>query len=233
MASEKTIERDARPTDFIRELAATERALTERSVAIEQEKRSIVVPPEPLPVELQIVDAREKTLADAHARASVFTDDEKKRLESIEQRREHWNPLVRVFAGNEKRALLAERDTRVQNAVQKADRAFRHREISKIRSGYTGQCRDRREGRERLVRLDAEQRGIGRDLRAVEGMRKEVEAIERSGGTLPLLDRERLRQEPRQRLADLRAALKTGRGQSTGRARAGHARDGGLGLEPD
>lgn len=233
MAEEKILERDPRQAEFAAELNAIERALVERSAAIEREKRSTIVPPEPMHLELQIAAAREAALAAAHARAAEFTAEEVRRWENIEQRREHWNPLVRVFVGNEERSLLAEREARVHRALDEAEWAFRQREITRITTAYNAACLDRLERRERLVRLDAEQREIGRDLRAAEGMRKEMEAIERAGGKLPSIDRERLREEPRQRITDLHAAFKAVRMQITGRMRMGHVRESGLSLKPE
>jgi hypothetical protein len=231
MAGEPVVERDVRRGEFVVELAAVERKLVERSAAIEREKRRIVIRPEPAPLEYQIAQAREAVLTAARDRAAALTVEEAQRLDDIERRRRHWNPLVRMQAGKEERAIMTGRDARVHHALDKAEWAFEERQISRLTTVYHTACEERRAGKMLLVRLDEEQRGIGRDLRTVESLRKEMEAVEERDGKLPSLDRSRFREEPRKRFADLRAAWKTARGR--GRSREEQERENGLGLEMD
>jgi hypothetical protein len=162
-----------------------------------------------------------------------WTSEELQRFENIERKRGHWNPLMRVVAGNEKRALLAERESRVARMVDDADWAFRQREISRLTSAYDAACRDRREGKMQLVRLEEEQRVIGRDLRAVEVMRRELETMEGRSGKVPSLDRERVSEDTRKRFVDVRAAFETKRKRLSGRSREEKERENGIGLELD
>jgi hypothetical protein len=229
--AEKTVERSEQPSRLAVELTETEQALAERSAEIEREKRSINVRLEPEPLEQQIANALKAVLAAAREQALEWTLEEMQRLEDIERKRGHWNPLVRVVAGNEERSLLAERESRVHRMLDDADWAFRQREISKLTSAYDAACRDRREGKVRLVRLEEEQRAIGRDLHAVEGMRRELETMEGRSGKVPSLDRECLPEDPRKRFVDVRAAFETERKRLSGKSREGNERENDLGLE--
>jgi hypothetical protein len=92
----------------------------ERSAAIEREKREIVRP-EPAPLQQQIDNAREAVFTAARARAKEFTPEEKQRLEEIERRRNHWNPVVWMPAGKEQREIFAGRDARVHDALDEAN----------------------------------------------------------------------------------------------------------------
>jgi hypothetical protein len=152
-----------------------------------------------------------------------WTSEELQRFENIERKRGHWNPLMRVVAGNEKRALLAERESRVARMVDDADWAFRQREISRLTSAYDAACRDRREGKMQLVRLEEEQRVIGRELETLEGR----------SGKVPSLDRERVSEDTRKRFVDVRAAFETKRKRLSGRSREEKERENGIGLELD
>lgn len=229
--AEKTVEHSEQPSRLTVEFAETEKALAERSAAIEQEKRTINVRPEPEPLELQIAKARQAVLAVAREQGMEWTSEEMQRLEDIERKRGHWNPLVRVVAGNEERSLLAKREARVARMLDDAEWAFRQREISKLTSAYDAAFRDRREGKVQLVRLEEEQRGIGRDLRAIEGMRRELEAMEGRSGKGSSHDRERLPEDAHKRFANLRSTFEVERKRFSGRSREEKERENDIGLE--